>query len=621
MDFPGSVQNFIYLLSKLGQQNKMFSEKAIEYFWSSLLLKKLSQNVQFSGVFWRFVFFGKSGKERADLMESAISELIVEHPEFAFMDFKGELGGAFKEDSPLFYRTCAYADGMIDGLSIRDIDLLIGPFYTGMFSFAIDSNLLYSDMIVPMEILDMMVDLLEIEPGMTVYDPAFGYGRAFYTIFRREGFDYTSFAGLEIDPRKWRLTKIILFLVGIDVSKLVRGDSLVKPTKETLYGEEQYDRVIIEPPTGERMVLQELKTDFFLRNILNISSGLISQWDFINHGMRSMKDDGKLVTLITRGELREGNMEVIDNDWLEAVVQLPLGAVHGGNDDCCLLVLNKAKPVGRKGQVFMSVSRSSGREPFCFEVREENLLLSSVMRNFRDWKGESGVCALIQIDTIKNSGYSLVPGDYSIIPVKKDQLPEDYEIFLTSPTVELDSIGEFLESHRYLRKSKNADLPEGHGPDEKEHKGKIYKYPRLKVNEKGIVQLVSLKEHAGELTKAAEKSLLRKNDIIFNRRDDITTMGLVTDIPSDASILPSGNHIVFRVSGEYDPVKVFNILRSDYGQFLIREATKHLFMEFLPLRIIQALRLPVEAIRAQRSDESGSPNKEVLKGEGSDSDV
>lgn len=78
MDFPGSVQNFIYLLSKLGQQNKMLSEKAIEYFWSSLLLKKLSQNVQFSDVFWRFVFFGKSGKERADLMESAIYELIVE---------------------------------------------------------------------------------------------------------------------------------------------------------------------------------------------------------------------------------------------------------------------------------------------------------------------------------------------------------------------------------------------------------------------------------------------------------------------------------------------------------------------------------------------------------------
>ena len=32
MDFPGSVQNFMYLLSKLGQQNKMLSEKAIEYF-------------------------------------------------------------------------------------------------------------------------------------------------------------------------------------------------------------------------------------------------------------------------------------------------------------------------------------------------------------------------------------------------------------------------------------------------------------------------------------------------------------------------------------------------------------------------------------------------------------
>jgi len=620
MGLPGSVQDFMYLLSKLGQRNRLLSEKAIEYFWSSLLLKKLSQNVRFSDVFWRFVFFGKSGQERADLMENAISELIVEHPEFSFMDFKGELSAAFKEDSPLFHRTCACADGMIDGLSVRDIDLLTDPLYRGMFTIAIDSNLLYSDMIVPMEILEMMVDLLEIEPGMKVYDPAFGYGRAFYTIFKREGFDYTSFAGLEIDPRKWRLTKIILSLFGIDVSKLVRGDSLMKPSKETLYVEERYDRVIIEPPTGERMVLQELKTDFFLRNILDISSGLISQWDFITHGMRSMKDDGKLVTLITRGALREGNKEIIDNDWLEAVVQLPLGAVHGGNDDCCLMVLNKAKPAIRKGQVFMAVSKSDGREPFCFEVREENLLLDSVMRNFKDWKGESGVCALLPISTIKQSGYSLVPADYPIIPVEIDQLPEDYETFLTSPTVELGSIGEFFESNR-VRNSWRADLLEDNEADGKRYDGKVYKYPRLEVDDNGIVQFSSLEEYEGDLAKAAEKALLRKNDIIFNKRNDISTVGLVADIPSDASILPSGNLIVFRVTGDYDPIKVFDILRGDYGQFLIREATKHLFMEFLPLRIIQALRLPVEAIRAQRSEETGFPNKEVLKGEGSDSDV
>jgi hypothetical protein len=98
-------------------------------------------------------------------------------------------------------------------------------------------------------------------------------------------------------------------------------------------------------------------------------------------------------------------------------------------------------------------------------------------------------------------------------------------------------------------------------------------------------------------------------------------VGLVADIPSDASILPSGNLIVFRVTGDYDPIKVFDILRGDYGQFLVREATKHLFMEFLPLRIIQALRLPVEAIRAQRSEETGFPYKDISKGEGSDSDV
>jgi type I restriction-modification system DNA methylase subunit len=136
------------------------------------------------------------------------------------------------------------------------------------------------------------------------------------------------------------------------------------------------------------------------------------------------------------------------------------------------MVLNKAKPTRRKGQVFMAVSKSDGREPFCFEVREENLPLDSVMRNFKDWKGESGVCALLPISTIKQSGYSLVPADYPIIPVEIDQLPEDYETFLTSPTVELGSIGEFFESNR-VRNSWRADLLEDNEADGKRYDGKV----------------------------------------------------------------------------------------------------------------------------------------------------
>jgi len=629
MDFPGSVQNFMYLLSKLGQQDRLLSEWAIEYFWSSLLLKKLSQNVMYLSVLGSFSFSRKSGQERADLMEMAVSELTREYPEFSFMNSGCGLSGAFKEDSPLFHRTCAYADDIIDSLSLEDIGLVCGPLYSGMFSTALDSGLLYSDVIVPIEILEMMIELLEIEPGMSVYDPAFGYGRAFYKIFTGDGFERTSFAGLEIDPRKYRLAKTVLALLGIDVSKLRRGDSIVKPSNERIFFEEKYDRVIIEPPAGEKMIPQELKTDVFLRRLFGVSSGLTGQWDFIDHGIRSTSDTGKLATLSTLGELGKRHEEIVDNDWLEAVIELPARAVHGSYDRGCIMLLNKAKPRERRGEVFMASCRSDTVEPFCFEVREENLLLDSVMRNFKDWKGESGVCATVPIGTIKRSGYFLIPGNYLMAASGKDLPVEELERLLNSPMVELRDVGELLETARYMRKRRDAvaddALPAGplaeESGEETCYRGRVYVNTRLRVDVCGTVLLDSLKEYNGDLARGVEKVFLQKGDIVFTRLGDVTTVGIVGEIPADRAILPSIHHTVLRTGEGYNPVKVFNAFRSDYGRFLIEEAARDTFMEMLPGHKIGAMRLPVHMIGADKQDRCRSRETDVQNHEGRDADV
>ncbi len=165
------------------------------------------------------------------------------------------------------------------------------------------------------------------------------------------------------------------------------------------------------------------------------------------------------------------------------------------------------------------------------------------------------------------------------------------------------------------------NFPEGHEPDGKSIKARPLQVPSLEVDEKGIVQLVSLKEYAGDLKGSREIPSTKERHHFQQKRrhNDHRTGNLHPFRRVDTA--PSGTYIVFRVAGEYDPVKVFNILRSDYGQFLIREATKHLFMEFLPLHAIQAMRLPVEAIKADRPEQSGSQDKRISTDEGSDSDV
>jgi hypothetical protein len=78
---------------------------------------------------------------------------------------------------------------------------------------------------------------------------------------------------------------------------------------------------------------------------------------------------------------------------------------------------------------------------------------------------------------------------------------------------------------------------------------------------------------------------------------------------------------VLRTGEGYNPVKVFNAFRSDYGRFLIEEAARDTFMEMLPGHKIGAMRLPVHMIGADKQDRCRSRETDVQNHEGRDADV
>jgi type I restriction-modification system DNA methylase subunit len=91
-----------------------------------------------------------------------------------------------------------------------------------------------------------MVELLDVRHGMSIYDPATGFGRILYGIFTNNPREELEYAGLETDPYKHRIGKIALILLGLNAVNLKQGDPLIRPEDYSLLSNSQYDRVIID---------------------------------------------------------------------------------------------------------------------------------------------------------------------------------------------------------------------------------------------------------------------------------------------------------------------------------------------------------------------------------------
>ncbi|NLT45295.1 MAG: SAM-dependent DNA methyltransferase, partial [Thermotogaceae bacterium] len=271
MDLVSFAENFIYLLFKLREEDRSLSERAIEYFWTNMLLRKNSFRENYFDVFEEFALFGKSGIERAALIEKALKEIISRYPRFRFIDYEGRYVWIFSEGPELLQKTCAYVDSFVDQLAMKDIFDKSGSLYEALLSVSMESDLLEGGSDAPPQVIDSMVELLDVQHGMSIYDPSTGFGRTLYGIFKNNTLENLEYAGLEADPYRHRIGKIALILLGLNAVNLKQGDPLARPEDYSLLSNSQYDRVILEPPSSEKLLSYRIKTGYLTRGILEVS--------------------------------------------------------------------------------------------------------------------------------------------------------------------------------------------------------------------------------------------------------------------------------------------------------------------------------------------------------------
>ena len=207
----------------------------------------------------------------------------------------------------------------------------------------------------PQEVSELLTRLTLV--GKTevnkVYDPAVGSGSLllkFAKILGKENVRL-GFFGQEINLTTYNLCRINMFLHDIDYDKfdIGHGDTLTDPIH---WDEEPFEAIVSNPPYS---IKWEGKNNPILINDPRFSpAGVLApaakaDLAFIMHSLAWLATNGTAAIVCFPGVMYRGNAEqkirkyLIDNNYIDCIIQLPDNLFYGTSIATCIMVLKKSK--------------------------------------------------------------------------------------------------------------------------------------------------------------------------------------------------------------------------------------------------------------------------------------
>lgn len=237
------------------------------------------------------------------------------------------------------------------------------------------------------DIIYLMTDILLCDTKfngdtITVYDMAMGTSQMLSCMEERihtldSETEVTCF-GQEFNPSTFAIAKADMMIRGGDPNNMRFGDTL----SDDKFKDYTFDRIISNPPFGidwkreQKAVEAEAamgENGRFAPGLPKISDG---QQLFVLNGLSKLAADGKMAIIQNGSPLFSGDagsgpsnirQYILENDWLETIVQLSTDQFMNTGISTYIWVLNKAKPEERAGKVQL-IDASH-----CYEPRRKSI--------------------------------------------------------------------------------------------------------------------------------------------------------------------------------------------------------------------------------------------------------
>lgn len=248
----------------------------------------------------------------------------------------------------------------IGGLSLgsfedSSIDMFGDAYQYLMGLYAADAGKSGGEYFTPQEVSNLLARLTVVGKTQVnkVYDPACGSGSLLLQFSKVLGKQNVriGFYGQEQNRTTYNLARINMFLHDINFSKfsIEHGDTLLDPKH---YDEEPFQAIVSNPPYSTRWVGDDDPT--LINDPRFAPAGVLApktkaDLAFVMHILHWLATDGTAAIVEFPGVLYRGGAEkkirqyLVDNNYIDAVIQLPADLFYGTSIATCILVLKKSK--------------------------------------------------------------------------------------------------------------------------------------------------------------------------------------------------------------------------------------------------------------------------------------
>lgn len=304
----------------------------------------------------------------------------------------------------------------------HDIDAFGDAYEYLMKMYASNAGKSGGEFYTPQEVSELLTRLGTVGKKKInkVYDPACGSGSLLLKVEQVLGKDSVTngFFGQEINITTYNLCRINMFLhdIGYDKFDIECDDTLTNPSEKQM-DEEPFELIVSNPPysikwEGDDNPLLINDPRFSPAGVLAPKSK--ADLAFIMHSLSWLAANGTAAIVCFPGIMYRGGAEqkirqyLIDNNFVDCVIQLPANLFYGTTIATCIMVLKKGKSDNKV--LFIDATNEFAKETNNNRLTDDNI--KNIVDAFEKREDKRYFCKLVSYDEIKEQSFNLSVSSY-----------------------------------------------------------------------------------------------------------------------------------------------------------------------------------------------------------------
>lgn len=332
-----------------------------------------------------------------------------------------KLGGTVIKRNELLVKILEAVNGLqLGNFEDHTIDAFGDAYEFLMTMYASNAGKSGGEFFTPQEVSELLAEITVVGKKTVnkVYDPACGSGSLLLKFAKVLGKNNVrqGFYGQEINITTYNLCRINMFLHDINFEKfnIANGDTLTDPKH---WDDEPFDCIVSNPPystkwDGDNNPLLINDPRFSPAGVLAPKNN--ADLAFTMHMLSWLSTTGTAAIVEFPGVLYRGGAEqkirkyLVDNNYIDTIIQLPANLFFGVGIATCIIVLKKSKTDNKT--LFINASAQFVKAGNKNKLTEENRL--TILNAFKERKDDSYFAALVDNADVAANDYNLSVTSY-----------------------------------------------------------------------------------------------------------------------------------------------------------------------------------------------------------------